>query len=360
MERSGTVQFGFGVPEVVNLITLVADRTEEGSGQFRVVLSNPVGCALAPVTAGSGLQTIVDDDGMLLMHDTGTAQNMVRKVSTLTSEAVPGSTTRSAVLVENVGGKFSTLGDADGDDLADLFRLNVMATESRLDIVPGVDGTTPLRATVALDMTGTGLLDVAAGDVTGDGLDDLVELRYRDSDALRTIVVRVAPAFGESYWQSLAPSQVSRALRLSDINDDGCSDIHIQGLGFLEVLNGRTLARLIYSGASPLARQTIVDDDGVLLLCSESIQRAPEYPVAANPLFRLATGTSEIIPGASSQSALLSTGFMGGAVGAGGIGMPMACRISSCMTDSNCASSPGTMAVRSPPAWPCLTPLPKK
>lgn len=71
------------------------------------------------------------------------------------------------------------------------------------------------------------------------------------------------------------------------------------------------------TAASALARQTIVDDDGVLLLCSESIQRATEYPVAANPIFRLATGTSEMLTGASSQSALLSTGFMGGAVGLG-------------------------------------------
>lgn len=249
VDRSGTMQFGFGVPEVVNLITLVADRVEEGSEQFRVVLSNPVGCTLAPSTAGSGLQTIVDDDGMLLMHDTGSAPNIVRKVSTLTSDLPSGSSTRSAVLVENVGGQFSTLGDADGDELADIFRLNVTATESRLDVLSGGDGTTPLLATVPLDMTGAGLMDVAAGDVTGDGLDDLVELRFRPSDDLRTVVVRAAPAFGETYWQSLAPGQRSTALRLSDINDDGCSDVHVQGYGLLEVLNGRTLARLIYSGA---------------------------------------------------------------------------------------------------------------
>lgn len=177
-----------------------------GGGQFSAGSAVPVGSQPFGVT-------LADFNGDAKL-DIATANNGDRTVSILLGDGNGGVASSSQVQV-GVGPISISAGDVNGDVKADLVVMNLDSRNASLLLGNG-DGTF-VTSYLAVGPVG---FDAAVGDVTGDGIADLV---VAAGDGVRVLPGPATPAFAPAF--QLSGTTVPLRLGLGDFNRDGRLDV---------------------------------------------------------------------------------------------------------------------------------------
>jgi hypothetical protein len=122
-------------------------------------------------------------------------------------------------------------GDVNGDGRAEIVTANATGLEPRVSIWPGVPGSnpTPLRSFLAFDASANDGVEIAVGDLNGDGHADIAAITYAPAGPeLRVFDGATLALLSDSFpFASAAPDSLRVAI--GDVNADGKPDLIVAG-----------------------------------------------------------------------------------------------------------------------------------
>ncbi|MEO7317947.1 MAG: FG-GAP-like repeat-containing protein, partial [Chthoniobacteraceae bacterium] len=241
--QQGSLTFAAGETEHTIAITVHGDLTPEARERFGLTLSNATGAVLADAVA---VGTILDDDHHLFFA----AQNLGSRVEIRNASGGELVRTFSAFNPAFKGGVRIASGDVNGDGFNDVITATGDGGGARVRVYDG-HNVTAGRPAVLYDFFAFGNgyrggLNVAAGDVNGDGKADIIVAPSAGSSGLVKVF---SGANGSLHTSFLAFGRGTGGVRVAagDINGDGYSDI-IAGTGAgssVRVFDGRNPATIL-------------------------------------------------------------------------------------------------------------------
>ncbi len=167
--NSGTVTFTPSGPLTQTImVTVNSDNVTEGDHTFTVVLENPVNAAISDA---AGLGTIADPVTSILVTGADAGASPHVKVYNASTGDLKFSFFAYDAAFQ--GGVRVAAGDVNGDGTADIITGAGPGGGPNVKVFSGVDGSF-LQSFFAYDPLFTGGVFVAAGDVNGDGFDDII------------------------------------------------------------------------------------------------------------------------------------------------------------------------------------------
>lgn len=138
-------------------------------------------------------------------------------------------------------------GDVNGDGRAEIVTANTVGLSPRVSIWPGVPSSspTPLRSFLPFDPAATGGVEIAVGDVNGDGRADIAAITDGpQGPELRVFEGATLALLSDSFpFTSAAPDSLRVAI--GDVNGDGKPDLVVAG----DTQNGPQIEAVTTSGA---------------------------------------------------------------------------------------------------------------
>jgi hypothetical protein len=224
----GVATFGPGQLSTTIAIDLVGDTVAEPTERFKVVLSNPSNAIIA---TGEGIGSILDDDHHTFAVSQGNGNSL--SVFTTTATGATETHTITDIFAPNYrGGVRVAVGDVTGDGVDDIIAGAGLGGRAKVRVFDGVTFE-PVAGVLgdlsAFSTSYRGGVFVAAGDVDGDGRADVVVTPSAGS----TNQVRIFSGADGSLLNSFrAFGKGAGGVRVAvgDVNGDGFADV-IAGTG---------------------------------------------------------------------------------------------------------------------------------
>jgi hypothetical protein len=221
---SGVLTFVPG--QVINQITVqvLGDSQAETSESFQVTLSNPVNAVLAAASAG----VVINDDDAAPLLVTGAGAGggpHVRAFNSVTGQQVFNAFAYSPGFT---GGVRVATADMNGDGQADIITVPGSGGGPHLRVFDGRNGAMIVN-TFVFEGSATGGLNVAAGDVNGDGRADLI-IGTENGGGARVRIINGASVGGpltdiNNFSFPATTFQSGARVGAGDVNGDGRADV---------------------------------------------------------------------------------------------------------------------------------------